>query len=48
MTPEEALAGARQITAALLDSDCVDDPEELLLPFAEAFRALDEAGAIRL
>ena len=48
MTTEEALNDAREITATILDSDCVDDPEELLLPLAEAFRALDEAGAIRL
>ena len=48
MTPEKALGKAREITATLLDSDCVDDGEELLLPLAEAFRVLDESGAIRL
>jgi hypothetical protein len=46
VTISKALESARSITAEILDGECVDDPEELPLPFAEAFRELDEASAI--
>ena len=41
-----AIETAREITAIILDSDCVDDPEDLPLPFAEAFRVIDSAGLL--
>jgi hypothetical protein len=43
---ETAVSTARAITAEVLDSSDLDDPEDLLHPLAEAFRIIDRAGLL--